>query len=138
MLVGTNDNTAAEFYDLQSSPEPKTVQQLIYEHLVHHCYSETAIEFGNHCKLNSEKTKASSDRDVVMEGESSSNGATSQSISTAANHFVSSEAVDRSEDDAHSDSMDLDSTEKHGPLPHSLALLDLRKKLSNMIQEGKG
>ena len=115
---------AAEFYDLQTSPGPKTVQQLIYEHLVHHCYNETAIEFGNHCKLNKEReskvpsTAASpiiSD-DVQME-------------CSAAEIFSSAEGL-ADEDD----SMDLDSDKTLHP--HSLALLELRKKISNMILEG--
>jgi hypothetical protein len=116
---------AAEFYDLQSSPEPKTVQQLIYEHLVHHCYNETAIEFGNHCKLNNER-----------ESKGPRCAAAVPTVSEDVQMDISgpeiSSSVERVADE--DDSMDLDS--EKALQPHSLLLLDLRKKISILIFEG--
>ncbi|KAI8895455.1 CTLH/CRA C-terminal to lish motif domain-containing protein [Globomyces pollinis-pini] len=42
---------AAEIYEPEVAPEQKIIHQIIYDYLVHNCYSETATSFGAACKM---------------------------------------------------------------------------------------
>jgi hypothetical protein len=54
-MISSFHDPATELYELEQSPEPKIIQKLIYEHLIHHCFSDTAVEFGAHCQLEEEQ-----------------------------------------------------------------------------------
>ena len=124
-----NGDPAAEFYELQTGPEPKTVQQLIYEHLVHHCYNETAVEFGRHCKLTSESQEPDS---KTLAGEKKDKNINIDQQSSAQD--VQDEDGYEMQQEEENDSMDLDQNEKLKPL--SLQLLDSRRKIVKLLLEG--
>lgn len=126
-----NGDPAAEFYELQTGPEPKTVQQLIYEHLVHHCYNETAVEFGRHCKLTSEGQELDT---KTESGERKDKNINIDQHSFSHDQDAQDEDGYEMQQEEENDSMDLDQNEKLKPL--SLQLLDSRRKIVKLVLEG--
>eukprot|EP00842_Homolaphlyctis_polyrhiza_P003988 jgi/Hompol1/4590/HPOL_003735-RA len=51
MQTGANEEAAAEQYGQLAAPAGDTVQALVYDYLVHHCYVETAQSFGAASRL---------------------------------------------------------------------------------------
>ncbi|KAI8923897.1 CTLH/CRA C-terminal to lish motif domain-containing protein [Entophlyctis helioformis] len=52
------DDAAIEAYEQTPPPEPDTVHALIYDYLVHNCYSATAYSFGSAAQLDRQRFKS--------------------------------------------------------------------------------
>ena len=58
--IGDMIDPTVELYEKSPPPEQDTVHQLIYDYLVHHCYSETAKSFADVCQLSHESRHTTS------------------------------------------------------------------------------
>lgn len=60
-MLQTAHDPASELYEIQDPPSTSSIQRLIYDHLVHHCYDQTASAFGASCKLDKDLKESAED-----------------------------------------------------------------------------
>ncbi|KAI8905767.1 CTLH/CRA C-terminal to lish motif domain-containing protein [Powellomyces hirtus] len=77
----------AEFYNLTNLPiTPEAMHLLVYEHLVHHCYSETAQSFGAACNIDPSTALDRPHRGVKSPMHAGDRGSDSDMMDTSADY----------------------------------------------------
>ncbi|KAH9244653.1 hypothetical protein BASA81_017931 [Batrachochytrium salamandrivorans] len=74
--AAANDEAAAVVYDALPLPEHEVIHRLVYDYLIHNCYSSTAHSFGMACSLSEDLPLSAESKSEVVDNNSITTGTT--------------------------------------------------------------